>query len=162
MVETSGWFRSGLVEAMRKKMLVLSVIAATTPRTPTESETTFQRACVHGNACAGRRVVVVFAPHHGKSCAKSIDTVKYCKPLLLMVNPILRNRKSVTLQGIGWQWQSAVATMIDGDLEGCGPSQPPVDRCQYRFTATTERSPPGNRLAICSIRTSVQSSILAD
>jgi hypothetical protein len=39
-----------------------------------------------------------------------------------------------------------------GDLEGCGPSQPPVDRCQYRFTATTERSPPGNRPAMAAGR----------
>jgi hypothetical protein len=41
---------------------------------------------------------------------------------------------------------------FDGDLEGCGPSQPPVDRCQNRFTATTERSPPGNRLAMAAGR----------
>jgi hypothetical protein len=45
-----------------------------------------------------------------------------------------------------------MATLIDGDLEGCGPSQPPVDRCQNRFTATTERSPPGNRPAMAAGR----------
>jgi hypothetical protein len=51
---------------MRKKMLALSVIATTTPRTPTESETTFNRDRIHENECAGRRLVVVFAHHHGK------------------------------------------------------------------------------------------------
>src|SRR6516162_8207392 len=65
---------------------------------------------------------------------------------------VSRLRRSVALQGIGRQWQPAVATLIDGDLEGCGPWQPPVDRCQYRFTATTERSPPGNRLAMAAGR----------
>ena len=34
----------------------------------------------------------------------------------------------------------------------CGPSQPPVDRCPGRFTATTERSPPGNRPAMAADR----------
>src|SRR6516165_7635292 len=67
-------------------------------------------------------------------------------------NTVSRLRRSVALQGIGWQWQPAVATLIGGDLEGCGPSQPPVDRCRYRFTATTERSPPGNRLAMAAGR----------
>jgi hypothetical protein len=52
---------------------------------------------------------------------------------------VSRLRRSVALQGIGQQWQPAVATLINGDLEGCGPSQPLVDRCQNRFTATTER-----------------------
>src|SRR6516164_8579550 len=65
-------------------------------------------------------------------------------------NTVSRLRRSV-VQEIGWQWQPAVATMIDGDLEGCGPSQPLVDRCQYRFTATTERSP-GNRQAMAASR----------
>src|SRR6516162_1995308 len=66
-------------------------------------------------------------------------------------NTVSRLRRSVALQGIGQQWKPAVATLIDGDL-GAGPSQPPVDRCQYRFTATTERSPPGNRPAMAAGR----------
>src|SRR6516225_10436195 len=39
-------------------------------------------------------------------------------------NTVSRLRRSVALQGIGQRWQPAVATLIDGDLEGCGPSQP--------------------------------------
>jgi len=42
-------------------------------------------------------------------------------------NTVSRLRQSVALQGIGQQWQPAVATLIAGDLEGCGPSQPLVD-----------------------------------
>src|SRR6266481_5831484 len=34
-----------------------------------------------------------------------------------------------------------VATMIDGDLEGCGPSQPLPAANQHHFTAPTERTP---------------------
>src|SRR6516225_6344016 len=67
-------------------------------------------------------------------------------------NTVSRLRRSVALQGIGWQWQPAVATLIGGDLEGCGPSQPLVDRCRYRFTEPTERSPPGNRPAMATGR----------
>ena len=41
------------------------------------------------------------------------------------------------------------AAPAEGNLEGCGPgcgpSQPPVDRCQRRFTATTERKPSRSR-----------------
>jgi hypothetical protein len=46
--------------------LALSVVTTTTPQTPTQSETTFNRDCIQGNACAGRRLVVVFADHHRK------------------------------------------------------------------------------------------------
>src|SRR6516162_5117909 len=67
-------------------------------------------------------------------------------------NTVSQLRRSVALQGIGQQWEPAMATLIDGDLEGCGPSQPPADRCQHRFTATTERSPPGNRPAMAASR----------
>src|SRR6516164_424184 len=74
-------------------------------------------------------------------------------------NTVSRLRRSV-VQEIGWQWQPAVATMIDGDLEVCGPSQPLVDRCQYRFTATTERSPPGNQLAMAAGRGNADRSCL--
>jgi hypothetical protein len=81
MLETSGYFCSGLVEAMRKKTLVVSVAASTTPQTPTESETTFDRDRIHGNACAGRRLGVVL-DHHGKTYSKSSDTVEYFKPLI--------------------------------------------------------------------------------
>jgi len=42
-------------------------------------------------------------------------------------NTVSRLRRSV-VQEIGKRWQPAVATMIDGDLEGCGPSQLQVDR----------------------------------
>ena len=39
-----------------------------------------------------------------------------------MHNTVSRLRRSVALQGIGQQGQPAVATMIGGDLEGCGPA----------------------------------------
>jgi hypothetical protein len=44
-------------------------------------------------------------------------------------------------QGIGQQWRSLVATMFDGDLEGCGPSQPWPAVHQHHCTAPTERMP---------------------
>ena len=64
MAETSGEFCSGLAEAIPKNVGA-SVIAATTPRTPTKSETTFERDCI-------RRLVVVFAHDHAKR-AKSLS-----------------------------------------------------------------------------------------
>src|SRR6516225_2469492 len=36
-------------------------------------------------------------------------------------NTVSRLRRSVALQGIGWQWPPAVATLIDGDLAGLRP-----------------------------------------
>ena len=38
--------------------------------------------------------------------------------------------------------------MLARGLEGCGPSQPLADGANTVFTATTERSPPGNRPAM--------------
>ena len=45
------------------------------------------------------------------------------RPLADGANTVSRLRRSVALQGIGQQWQLAVATMIDEDLEGRGPSR---------------------------------------
>jgi hypothetical protein len=59
------------------------------------------------------------------------------------------------LQGIGQQWPSGrgnddrrpdeVATMIGGDLEGCGPSQPLPAVNGHPFTAPRERTPSAGR-----------------
>jgi hypothetical protein len=49
-----------------KKFLAVSVAASTTPQTPTENETTFNRDCIDQNACAGRRSAMVFVHCHEK------------------------------------------------------------------------------------------------
>jgi hypothetical protein len=56
---------------MRKKILSLSVMTTTTPRTPTESETTSNRDRAQKMHVPGRRLVVVFAYHHGKTYLNS-------------------------------------------------------------------------------------------
>jgi hypothetical protein len=66
LAEASGQFSPDWLKKCEKKRWLLSVAASATPRTLTESEMTFNRDCIHGNACAGRQLVLVFANHRDK------------------------------------------------------------------------------------------------